>query len=504
MTELGTMTKLLEVQGISKAFYGNKVLDDVSFNLDYGEVLGLVGQNGAGKSTLVKILTGAYQLDGGTIHIEGKLTRLTDIHTANENGIALVFQELSLAPNMTVADNIFVGNIPTNRLSIVNKKKLYLQTRELIEKFGIDIKPDDLVKNLSIGKRQIVEILKAISKKPKILILDEPTSSLEEAEIQVLFKFIEELKKNKFSIIYISHHMSEIFQIVDRVMVLRDGKKIGIYNREEINVEELIRLMINQDFNLFFGGLEKRVIKDEPVLEIKGLTREPLFREVNLVVNRGEILGITGIVGCGKTELCQAIYGVVRAQRGEIYVDSKKISLTGPSGAKDRGILFIPENRKTQGLFLNDSVQNNTIACILSKVSQRGFLKNRKIRKIAEHYINNLNVKLRSLDQIMRFLSGGNQQKVLVAKCVAAEPKLLIAMDPTRGIDVGSKADIHRLLHELARKGLAIIMVSSELDELINMCDRIVVMNNGRITKSFPRDQLNTGRILLSMHQSNE
>lgn len=502
--EQGMMTKLLEARNITKAFYGNKVLDDVSFDLDYGEVLGLVGQNGAGKSTLVKILTGAYQLDSGTIHIEGKLTKLTDIHTANESGIALVFQELSLAPNMTVADNIFIGNIPTDSLGLVDKKKLYQQARELIEKFAVDIKLDDLVQNLSIGKRQIVEILKAISKKPKVLILDEPTSSLEEAEIQVLFNFIEELKKNKLSIIYISHHMSEIFRIVDRVMVLRDGRKIGIYNREEINVEELIRLMINQDFSSFFGGLEKRVIQNEPVIEIKGLTREPSFRDVNLVVNRGEILGITGIVGCGKTELCQAIYGVIHVKRGEVYLNKEKIPLTGPSEVKRRGILFIPENRKTQGLFLNDSVQNNTIACILSKVSRKGFLMNGKIREIAERYIDNLNIKVRSLDQIIRFLSGGNQQKVLVSKCVAAEPKLLIAMDPTRGIDVGSKADIHRLLNELARKGLAIIMVSSELDELTNMCDRIVVMNNGRITKSFLRDEFNTGQILLSIHQTNE
>lgn len=503
MTENGTITKLLEAHSITKAFYGNKVLDAVSFDLDYGEVLGLVGQNGAGKSTLVKILTGAHQPDSGTIHIERKPAKLTDIRTANESGIALVFQELSLAPNMTVADNIFVGNIPTDRLDIVDKKKLYLQAQDLIKRFAVDIKPDDLVQELSVGKRQIVEILKAISKKPKVLILDEPTSSLEESEIQVLFNFIEELKKNNLSIIYISHHMSEIFRIVDRVMVLRDGKKIGIYRREEINVEELIRLMINQELNAFLGESDKSYIQDEPVLEVRGLTSEPLFRDVDLVVNKGEILGIAGIVGCGKSELCQALYGVFPVKQGKVYLDKKMVPLKGPSEIKRRGILLIPENRKTQGLFLNDSAQNNTIASILSKVSQRGFLKNRKIREIAERFRMMLKIKLHSLDQTVRFLSGGNQQKVLVAKCVAAEPKLLIAMDPTRGIDVASKADIHRLLHELARKGMAIIMVSSDLDELTNMCDRITVMNYGKIGQTFLRDQFNTGQILLSMHQSN-
>lgn len=476
----------------------------MSFDLDYGEVLGLVGQNGAGKSTLVKILTGAHQPDEGTIQIESKPAKLDDIRTANESGIALVFQELSLAPNMTVADNIFVGNIPVDALGIIDRKKLYLKTQDLIKRFAVDIKPDDLVENLSVGKRQIVEILKAISKKPKVLILDEPTSSLEESEIQVLFNFIEELKKNRLSIIYISHHMSEIFRIVDRVMVLRDGKKIGIYRREEVNVEALIRLMINQDLDEFKGGSDQTYVRDDPMLEIRGLTSGSAFRDIDLVVNKGEILGITGIVGCGKNELCQALYGVFPVTRGEMYLDNKKIALKGPSESKKHGILLLPENRKTDGLFLNDSAQNNIIASILSKVSQRGFLKNSKIREIAEHYRVKLKIKLQSLDQTVRFLSGGNQQKILVAKCVAAEPKLLVAMDPTRGIDIASKADIHRLLHELARKGMAIIMISSDLDELISMCDRIAVMNYGKISHTFQRDQFNTGQLLLSMQQSNE
>ncbi|HYE80625.1 MAG TPA: sugar ABC transporter ATP-binding protein [Clostridia bacterium] len=502
MKEQGVIPKLLDVQNISKAFYGNKVLDDVSFDLDYGEVLGLVGQNGAGKSTLVKILTGAYQPDSGDIYIEGKLAKLNDIHTANNSGVALVFQELSLAPNLTVAENIFIGNIPTDRLGIVDKRKLYQETQKLLSKFAVNIKPDDLIQNLSIGKRQIVEILKAISKQPMVLILDEPTSSLEEAEINVLFNFIEELKKNRLSIIYISHHMSEIFRIVDRVMILRDGNKVGMFNRDEIDVKELIGIMINQDFDSFFGNADKGSLQENTILGIKNFTKESVFRDINLEVKKGEILGITGIVGCGKNELCKAIYGATKIEKGEVYLEGVKISIKDPSDAKRSGVILLPENRKNQGLFLNDSIQNNTIACILPKVSRYGFLNKEKIREVAERYINKLKIKLSSQHEIIRFLSGGNQQKVLVAKCVAAEPKLLITMDPTRGIDVGSKADIHRHLHGLARKGLAIIMVTADIDELINICDRIVVMNNGMITKTFLHDQFNTGQILLSMHQS--
>ncbi len=502
MKEQNVMPKLLDVQNISKAFYGNKVLDDVSFDLDYGEVLGLVGQNGAGKSTLVKILTGAYQSDSGSIYIEGKLAKLNDIHTANNSGVALVFQELSLAPNLTVAENIFIGNIPADRFGMIDKRKLYQETQELLSKFDVDIRPDDLIQELSIGKRQIVEILKAISKKPMVLILDEPTSSLEEAEINVLFSFIEELKKNRLSIIYISHHMSEIFRIVDRVMILRDGKKVGMFNRDEIDVKELIRMMINQDFDSFFGNVDRGTFQNDTAMKLENLTKEPLFRNVSLEVKKGEILGITGIVGCGKNELCKAIYGAIKFEKGEVYVEGMRVSVKSPSDAKRAGIVLLPENRKNEGLFLNDSIQNNTIACILPKVSSHGFLNKEKIRVVAERYISRLKIKLRSQKQIIRFLSGGNQQKVLVAKCVAAEPKLLITMDPTRGIDVASKADIHRHLHELARKGLAIIMVTSDIDELINICDRILVMNNGVITKSFLHDQFNTGQILLSMHQS--
>ncbi len=502
MSEKSDATKLLEVKNICKSFYGNKVLDDVSFDLKYGEVLGLIGQNGAGKSTLVKILTGVYRLDSGNVKIEGEAVDLFDINIANEKGIALVFQELSITLNMTVAENIFIKNEPTKAFGLVDRKRLNEKAQDLISRFDVNIKADDMVSKLSIGERQIVEILKAIAKKPKVLILDEPTSSLEEAEINILYNFIEELIKNNLSIIYISHHMSEIFRIVDRVLVLRDGKQVGMFNRDETNMNDLIKIMINQDIVAHFGGSNDKNVSSETIFETKNLTKKSRFKDINITVNKGEILGITGIVGCGKSELCQSIYGVTRTDEGEMYLEGKKVSINNPSDAKKRGIIFLPQNRKLEGLFLDDSVANNSIVCILPKVSNRGFLDKKKITDITKKYVNKLGIKIHAHSQQIRFLSGGNQQKVLVTKCIAAEPKILIAMDPTRGIDIGAKADIHKILHELAQKGLAIIMVTAELDELMNMCDRIAVMNDGILIKTFSRKQFDIGQLLLAMHQS--
>lgn len=504
MEEVKAKGKLLEAKGVCKAFYGNTVLDHIDFDLDYGEVLGLVGQNGAGKSTLVKILTGVYQMDGGSIKIEGKDAVLDSIQSANASGISLVFQELSLALNMTVADNIFVGNLPTDAINIVKKKELYAKTQKLLDEFNVDIKPWDKVGDLTIGKRQIVEIIKAISKDPKILILDEPTSSLEEKEIETLFDFIRQLKKNKYSIIYISHHMSEVFDIVDNVMVLRDGKKTRWCSINDITVQELISLMIGREYKAYNGMDAGRITSEEKVFEVKNLSDGKHFKDVSFSIAKGEVLGIAGIIGCGKTELCETIYGLRAASAGTITVHDKTIRTKSPVESKKQGILLIPENRKTQGLFLNDTVENNAIACILPKLTRVGFLQKKKIGKVIKKYQKDLAIKMTSPKQVVRFLSGGNQQKVLVAKCIADDPKVLIAMDPTRGIDVASKADIHRIIHELSDAGLSVLVISSELDEIMNMADRILVMNSGKMIEEFTRANFDEQQILLSMHQSIE
>lgn len=488
---------------MTKAFYGNTVLDHVDFDLGYGEVLGLVGQNGAGKSTLVKILTGVYQKDGGSIKIEGKEAVLDSIQSANASGISIVFQELSLALNMTVADNIFIGDYPTDSLNLVKKKELYKKTQELLDRFNVDIRPTDLVGSLTSGRRQIVEIIKAISKNPKVLILDEPTSSLEEKEIQTLFEFIRNLKANNYSIIYISHHMSEVFEIVDNLLVLRDGKKVRACSKDEITTQELIALMIGKEFH--GGGSsdgEVRKIDGPAVLEVKNLSDGKNFHDVSFSVAKGEVLGIAGIIGCGKTELCETIYALHKATSGQVLINGEPVNLRTPSDCKKHNLLLIPENRKTQGLFLNFSVKNNMITCVLKKLSKFGFLQNKKIGGVIDTYQESLHIKMASPNQIVRFLSGGNQQKVLIAKCIADDPQILIAMDPTRGIDVAAKADIHQIIHDLSDRGLSVLVISSELDEVMKMADRILVMNSGRITEEYLRGSFNEEEIMVAMHQT--
>ncbi|MCL2865086.1 MAG: sugar ABC transporter ATP-binding protein [Lachnospiraceae bacterium] len=492
--------KLLCVNNVTKAFYGNTVLEHVSFEMNHGEVIGLVGQNGAGKSTMVKILMGAYQKDSGSILIEGKEADLGSIKAATQSGISMVFQELSLASNMTVADNIFINDLPTNAFNLIRKKELYEKTQKLIHEFNIDIFPDDKIGDLTIGKRQIVEIMKAISSNPKILILDEPTSSLEEAEIKVLFKFIEELKRKGYSIIYISHAMSEIFDIVDRIVVLRDGKKVEDCKKEELDVKKLINLMIGKEYESYVGLQGERKRSEEVLFSAKNLCRKPYFRDVDFEVRTGEILGFAGITGSGKTELCETLFGVGKLDAGTMEIGNKGIRAYSPSDCKEDGILLLPENRKTQGLFLDSTVRNNIIASIVKKVTTGIFLDNKKIDQKINAYQKALNIKMTSDAQIIRFLSGGNQQKVLFAKCIADEPKLLIAMDPTRGIDVAAKADIHKIMHELSEEGLSIIVISSELDELMMLCDRILVINAGKIITEYSRQDFDEEEILVSMH----
>lgn len=493
---------LLEAKDVTKSFYGNVVLDHVSFDMTYGEVLGLVGQNGAGKSTLVKILTGVYSKDEGSIKIEGNEAVLDSIQNANASGISIVFQELSLALNMTVADNIFIGDYPTNSISLIKKKELYAKTQELLDRFDVDIKPTDIVGTLTSGKRQIVEIIKAISKNPKVLILDEPTSSLEEKEIKTLFQFIRTLKANNFSIIYISHHMSEIFDVCDNLLILRDGKMVRYCSKDEINTQQLISLMIGKEFQGFTADNDDVKEFGEPVLEVENLSDGKNFRNISFSVAKGEVLGIAGIIGCGKTELCETIYALRRATSGSVKINGIPLRMKSPSDCKKQNLLLIPENRKTQGLFLNFTVENNMITCILKKISQLGFLKKSKIKSIIGTYQDDLQIKMSSPRQIVRYLSGGNQQKVLIAKCIADNPKFLIAMDPTRGIDVASKADIHQIIHDLSKKGLSVLVISSELDEVMKMSDRILVMNSGVITKEYLHQDFNEEQIMLDMHQN--
>ena len=493
--------KLLETVNVSKTFFSNKVLDDINFSIDYGEVLGLVGENGAGKSTLVKILTGVYKPDSGYIKIDGSRTNIKNISIAKNNGINIVFQELSLTNNLSVAENIFVGKIPSNRIGFVNMRKLYGMADELIKKFKVDIKAQDIVERLSIGNKQIVEILKAISSNPKLLILDEPTSSLEETEVENLFKLIAELKKNNYSIIYISHYLDEIFRIADNILVLRDGRKISILKKDEVDKEGLIRKIINKDLKDFFAIGSKKIKSEELLLEVKNISDMGKFRNVSFKLNKGEIVGLVGLVGSGKVDVCRTIFGLSKNYSGDIFLKGKRITLDSPVIAIKKNMSFIPEDRKVAGLFLMDSARNNIISSVLKRVSRLNFLSNGKIVKMVIHFIDLLRVKVSNIDQNVTYLSGGNQQKILVSKCLACEPEVVIAVDPTRGIDVGSKVDIHEILREQTRKGVGVILVSSELDEVINMSDKILIFVNGKITETFYSKDFDNQKISLAINQ---
>ena len=493
--------KLLQVEGITKSFFGNEVLSSVDFEIDHGQVLGLVGENGAGKSTLIKIITGVYQPDKGTIHVNGKLTSINDVAVARRLGISVVFQELSLSPNLTVAENIFVGRMPGNALGMLRRPRLYKMTQELIERFHVPIRPADVVENLSIGNRQIVEILKAVAQQPKLLILDEPTSSLEAEETQELFKLIRALKENDYSIVYISHHLNEVFEIADKIMVLRDGRKVGVFDNRDISMGDLVLHMINKDVKEFFAvdAIDK-AINGEVILEARNLSKTGSYSELSFSLHAGEILGLAGIVGCGKVEVCRTLFGILQPDSGEIYLKGMRISIASPSEAIQQKIMFLPESRKTEGLFPRDTVRQNLIASVLQKVARSVFVSREKVDALVRHFVELLRIKIVSADQRVVYLSGGNQQKVLVSKCLAAKPQVLIAVDPTRGIDIGSKAEIHRILHEIAATGVGIMLVSSELDEVIAMSDRIVVLAEGKISKVLPKREFDYHTIRLAMH----
>lgn len=497
---MGTDT-LFRSEGLSKSFFGNLVLDSVSFDIHYGEVFGLVGENGAGKSTLIKIITGVYTADSGKMWLGGEEAVISNVRDAKEMGIGVVFQELSLCVNLTVAENIFVDEMATRRLGILNRKKLYARTKKLLERFNVDIRPDEKVGRLTMGNRQIVEILKALVTNPRLLILDEPTSSLGESEIQRLFELIREIKKKNFSVIYISHHLNEIFEIADRVMVLRDGKNVGVRQSNTLEIGELVRLMINEDIQEFFGEHHAKFTEKDVIYEVRNLSREPVFSDISFKLHRGEILGFAGIIGSGKLDICKALFGIGKYDTGEILYNGKKTDFTSTAEALKKGIVFLPESRKTEGLFLRDSVQNNIITNILKDVSTNNFIRQHKIHKVVDEYMKKVNIKARSRTQRVTFLSGGNQQKVLLSKCLATKPKILFAIDPTRGIDVGSKAEIHKILNKIAGEGVGIILISSEIDELTALSDRIIVLNSGRIGEVIEQEHFDGRAIRLSMHK---
>ena len=486
---------LLEMKGISKSFGFNQVLSKIDINVQAGEVLALLGENGAGKSTLIKILGGIYSKDEGDIYIEGGKKEIHSVADAQRYGIRIIHQEIVLVPERSVAANIFLGREIKTKAGFINYKKIREETEKILREFEVNISPDDLISNLTIGMQQMVEIMRAVSTNAKIVVMDEPTSSLSEHETEILFRTIEKLKRKKVGIIYISHRMNEIFKIAQRVTVLRDGKEICTVSTNEITSEELINRMVGRTLTKYYIKTQNE-IKDVS-LEVKNLELKNVFKNINFYARYGEIVGFSGLVGAGRTEVMKTIFGIYPASNGTIFMNGERISIKSPKDALEVGIAYIPENRREEGLILLNTVEFN-MTLVALRFLIKGIKRDKKRqKKIVDDYIKKFSIKVTSPAQTAGNLSGGNQQKVVLSKWLANSPKVLILDEPTRGIDVGSKAEIYGIINELASNGISIILVSSEMPEIMNMCDRVYVMYEGKITGELEANELTQEKIML-------
>lgn len=475
----------LEVKEVSKSFPGVKALDNVSFQLDKGEIHALVGENGAGKSTLIKILCGVYKEDAGSIFLDGKQIKINGVPSARSYGIGFVPQEIELMEYLSVEENIFVGKYP-NRFGFVDWKELKRKTDEVKNLFKgaiSELKNDTLVQELSIANKQLIEILKALALDMKVLCLDEPTSSLTKDETDRLFQLLKELKKKGISIIYVSHRMEEIFQIADRVTVFKDGKFVNTSKIKDISIENVVNSMVGRDLS-FLKKLDRtEKISDENALEVKDLNLKNKFKSINFRLRKGEILGWFGLIGSGRSEIAKAIFGIDKYDSGEIKIFGKNANLGTSKKAIRNRIGLAPEDRHGQGLVLSMDINNNINLPIYNVISKFGFVLRKTEKDNSEKYINELSIKTPSIRTVVDSLSGGNKQKVSIAKWLNANSEILIFDEPTKGIDVGSKNEIYKLMRELADLGKSIIFISSELPEILNLSDRILVFKEGKIMK---------------------
>lgn len=486
---------ILELQNISKEFSGVKALSDVSLTVYPGSVHALVGENGAGKSTLMKILTGAYSKTSGRIFFEGQEIDTMDPKLSKKLGIHCIYQELNVMKNMTVAENVFIGAQPVTKLGLIDWKQMYDAAAEIFASLQLEINPKQLVKELSIAQKQMVEIARAISQQAKILIMDEPTSSLSERETEVLLSLVEELKKKGVSILYISHRMDEIFRICDTVTVLRDGTHIKTIPLSEVkNVDSLVELMVNRKVTDYFNKVEVELGK--PILRVENLSKQGVLKDISFEVRKGEILGIAGLVGAGRSEIAKALFGMLAKDTGDVFIEDQKVEIRNPSDAIRLGLGFVTENRKETGLALKQSVRANITMSNLKKYVKYLLVQKTAEKKIAEEYRQKLNIKTATLEQPISSLSGGNQQKAILSRWIIQEPRILILDEPCRGVDVGAKAEIFAQISQLAQQGVAIIMISSEIPEIVGMSDRVLVMREGSIAGFLEKSSITPDNIL--------
>lgn len=485
---------IVSMKQITKEFSSVRVLEHVDFNVYRGKIMALVGENGAGKSTLMKILTGVYSKTEGEILLNGEMVNFLNTRDSQSHGISIIHQELNLVRHLSIAENIFLGREPLTRIRSIDWKKLHSDALFWLEKLGLQEDPKELIGNISVGKQQLVEIAKALSLNAKVIIMDEPTGALTVSETKKLFEVIRELKEQGQSIVYISHRLNEIFEICDDVTVLRDGQLIAERPIDSVNEDQIIEMMVGRKLTEQYPRISCE--PGEVVLEVKEITNQ-FVRNVSFQLRKGEILGIAGLMGAGRTELSRTIYGIYTKEKGEVWLDGRLLKINSPKDALDQGIAYVSEDRKNNGVLLGMDVKENiTLSSLKSFCGKMGRIRKSQEEEVAGQYIESMSIKTSGTGQLLRYLSGGNQQKVSIAKNLHTNPKILILDEPTRGVDVGAKKEIYELINDFKVQGMSILMISSEIPEILGMCDRIMVMHEGEITGILPRENANQETIM--------
>ena len=479
---------ILEMNNISKNYSGIKALENMNFNLKKGEIHALIGENGAGKSTLMKVLSGAIMNDSGTIKINGQIKDITSPRVSMDLGVSVIYQEFMLAPHLSVAENIFIDKL-SDKGAFINWKNLRAEAKKLLIKLGFDeIDPSERVMELSVAHQQIVEICKSLSRNAKILVLDEPSAVLTFSEIEKLFKLLRNLKNEGIAIVYISHRLDELFELCDNITIMKDGNFVGNFDINEIDKKGLIEKMVGRELTTLFPKRNAKV--GEIILEVKNLNAGPVVKDVSFTVKKGEVVGFSGLVGAGRTETMKAIFGTNKIDSGSVKYKGNEVKFKSPYDAVRNKIGLLPEDRKREGVLVEMTIKLNATLTSLKKITKAGVFNHKKETKFASDILKKLNVKYGSINDNVNSLSGGNQQKIALAKWLAADCELVILDEPTRGVDVGAKTEIYKIINDLAEAGVAIIMISSEMEEVINMNDRVYVMKQGRITGELPKTQL--------------
>jgi ABC-type sugar transport system ATPase subunit len=489
------LAETVEFRNIGKFFPGVHALDSISFTAEKGFVYALMGENGAGKSTLLKILNGDYIPDTGEFLVDNEIKRFQKPKDALESGISVIYQERQILPHMTVAENIFLGDWPRSKTGVIDFSLMNQKTKEIASRFGIDIQPEVKAGSVSVAYQQMVEIMKAVRRNAGIIAFDEPTASLSDKEIEILFSIIKKLQDEDRIIFYVSHRMNEVSRIAQKIIVFKDGKLAGAVDQDKINADGLVRMMVGRSLDdRFVESFAGRPIGDV-ALECRGLTTEEI-RDISFSIKKGEILGFAGLVGAGRTEIMRAIFGMDRILSGDVLLDGKPLKLTSPKQAIKKGIALVPEDRKEQGILPNVSVSANISAAVLKRLCRLGVINSGAETEMALRNIEKFRIKTPGLEKLLIQLSGGNQQKTILARCLECNPKILILDEPTKGIDVGAKSEFHRIIFECAGAGMAVILVSSELPELISLCDRIIIIRDGKISGELERKNFTEERIL--------